>query len=162
MHTNSGNRAFHVTMCRHRASGCSSHSSPSSKAVWFHGCGTLRCGQAHSGTLRNPLKRSASISIQPSTRVLTATTVSSATTAPRATSVATAQRLDALLRFPSPNPPTFREEPKNVYKPQNSLNPFEEALRVGHCQKSWRKAQWKMGNNKTVNSLVLFERHRLP
>ncbi len=63
MHTNSGNKVFCVIMRRHRTSGRSSHS----ETVWLHGCGTLRCGQALSGTLRCALKRSTSFTIQPST-----------------------------------------------------------------------------------------------
>ena len=65
MHTNSGKKVFHAIMRCHCASGRSSHSSLS-EAVWFHECGALRYGQAPSGALRYSLKRSASISIQPS------------------------------------------------------------------------------------------------
>ena len=135
MHTNSGKRVFHVIMRRHCTSGRSSHSSLP-EAVRFHECGTLRYGQAPSGALRHSLKRSASISIQPSTSVSSTTTVAIATTVSRATDTLHCfnglqqpqrphrpkepeepQRPQGwMLSFNSPHPPTFRKEPKE-YKP---------------------------------------------
>ena len=51
MHTNRGNKVFHVIMRRHCASGRSSHSSLS-EAVWFHECGAPRHAQVWSGIIR--------------------------------------------------------------------------------------------------------------
>lgn len=80
-----------VLLCHH-APPSYNHSSLS-EAVWIHGYGALMHYQVHSDTLRFSLKRSASILVQPSS------------TTPMA------PRLDALLRFPSSNPPALREEP---------------------------------------------------
>ena len=103
------------------------------------GCPAVWMGKAISETLKEGALDIKPLSVQPST------TATSATTASRATSVATAQRLDALLRFPSPNPPTFREEPK-IFK--------EVALRLD--------PQGLQGAARTLcrRSSPLFQRHR--
>ena len=146
-------------MRRHCTSGRSSHSSLS-KEVRFHECGTLRYGQAPSGTLRYSLKRSASMLVQPSTSVSSTTTVAIATTVSRATDTLHCfnglqqpqrpsrpkepeepQRPQGwMLSFNSPpppqkkNPPTFREEPKE-YKP-NQRNFHRKQDFPQNCGKS--------------------------
>ena len=113
-----------MSSCVACTSGHSSHSSLS-KAVWFHGCGTLRCGQALSGTLRYSLERSASISIQPSTSVLTATTVSSAMTASRATDT-----LDCFTGLQQPQRPRRPQAPKEPQQPQGWMPSFDSRLPI--------------------------------
>ena len=98
----------------------SSHSNLS-KAVRFHECGTLRYGQAPSGALRYPLKRSASILVQPSTSVSSATTVAIAITASRATD--TLYCFNGLQQPQRPSRPQTLEEPQRPSRPQTLEEP---------------------------------------
>ena len=118
MHTNSGKKVFHAIMRRHCTSGRSSHSSLP-EAVRFHECGTLRYGQAPSGTLRYSLKRSASMLVQPSTSVSSTTTVAIATTVSRATNT-----LHCFNGLQQPQRPSRPKEPEEPQRPQGWMLSF--------------------------------------
>ncbi len=134
MHTNSGKKVFHAIIRCHCTSEHSSHSSLS-KAVRFHECGTLRYAQAPSGALRYGQAPSGALryaqvpsetlcfNVGPTVHKRLKhhnsrnchNRLKSHGHPPlfqRSSTAPTAPRMDALLRFPSPNPPTFREEPK--------------------------------------------------
>ena len=87
--------------------------------------GTVRHHQVHSGTLRYPLKRSASMLVQPSSSVSSATTVAIATTVSRATD--TLCCFNGLQQSQRPSRPQTPEEPQ---RPQGWMPSFDFRLPI--------------------------------
>ena len=113
--------------------------------------GTLRHHQVHSGTLRYPLKRSASILVQPSTSVSSATTVAIATTASRATD--TLYCFNGLQQPQRPSRPQTPEEPQ---RPQGWMPSFDFRLPIPQLsEKNQKKLRKNFANCNYCVSLEL-------
>ena len=104
-----------------------------------------------SGTLRYPLKRSASILVQPSTSVSSATTVAIATTASRATD--TLYCFNGLQQPQRPSRPQTLEEPQ---RPQGWVPSFDFRLPIPQLsEKNQKKLRKNFANCNYCVSLEL-------
>ena len=106
---------------KQRKQGLSCHHAPPlynhsslSEEVWIHGCGTLRCGQAPSGAVRNAPKRSASILVQPSSSTMTVTIATRAK-----------DTLHCFNGLQQPQRPSRPQAPEEPQRPQGWMLSFD-------------------------------------
>ena len=144
MHTNSGKKVFHAIMHRR----CTFRTLQPLQPIKS---GPVPRNAAHSGTLRYPLKRSASILVQPSTSVSSATTVAIATTASRATD--TLYCFNGLQQSQRPSRPQTPEEPQ---RPQGWMPSFDFRLPIPQLsEKNPKKLRKNFANRNYCVSLEL-------